>query len=85
MTALNVLHVGFSWDYTSVHVLTMTWIDGVKLTNKPAMEAAGLEVTDFVDVGIEATLTQLLGDAGCAILEYAALCKGPFAVGSIWF
>lgn len=53
-----------SWDYTSVHVLTMQWIDGVKLTNKPAMEAAGLEVTDFVDVGIEATLNQLLGDAG---------------------
>lgn len=44
----------------------MQWIDGVKLTNKPAMEAAGLEVTDFVDVGIEATLTQLLGDAGYA-------------------
>lgn len=42
----------------------MQWIDGVKLTNKPAMEAAGLEVTDFVDVGIEATLNQLLGDAG---------------------
>lgn len=46
----------------------MEWIDGVKLTNKPAMEAAGLEVTDFVDVGIEATLTQLLGDAGCAVI-----------------
>jgi predicted unusual protein kinase regulating ubiquinone biosynthesis (AarF/ABC1/UbiB family) len=32
----------------------------VKLTNKEAMDAAGREVTDFVDVGIECTLRQLL-------------------------
>ena len=38
----------------------MEWIDGVKLTNKPAMEAAGLSVVDFVDLGIECTLRQLL-------------------------
>jgi predicted unusual protein kinase regulating ubiquinone biosynthesis (AarF/ABC1/UbiB family) len=38
----------------------MEWIDGVKLTNKEAMEAAGLSVVDFVDVGIECTLRQLL-------------------------
>lgn len=38
----------------------MEWIDGVKLTNKVAMETAGLSVVDFVDVGIECTLRQLL-------------------------
>lgn len=39
---------------------------GVKLTNKEGMAAAGLDVVDFVDVGIECTLRQLLeaGDAG---------------------
>ncbi|GIL77467.1 hypothetical protein Vretimale_2971 [Volvox reticuliferus] len=48
------------WQYTSRRVLTMEWIEGVKLTNAPAMAAAGLDVVDFVDVGIECTLRQLL-------------------------
>ncbi len=38
----------------------MEWIDGVKLTDKAAMAAAGLDIVDFVDVGIECTLRQLL-------------------------
>jgi len=48
------------WQYTARRVLTMEWIDGVKLTDNAAMKAAGLEVVDFVDVGIECTLRQLL-------------------------
>lgn len=47
------------WNFTSRRVLTMEWIDGVKLTDKAAMNAAGLEVVDFVDVGIECTLRQV--------------------------
>ena len=38
----------------------MEWIEGVKLTNKEGMAAAGLSITDFVNVGIECTLRQLL-------------------------
>lgn len=38
----------------------MEWIDGVKLTDKPKMDAAGLDIIDFVDIGIECTLRQLL-------------------------
>ena len=38
----------------------MEWIDGVKLTDKPKMDAAGLSIIDFVDIGIECTLRQLL-------------------------
>ncbi len=38
----------------------MEWVDGVKLTDKAAMAAAGLDIIDFVDVGIECTLRQLL-------------------------
>ncbi|WIA09229.1 hypothetical protein OEZ85_008638 [Tetradesmus obliquus] len=48
------------WQATQRRVLTMEWIEGVKLTNKPAMDEAGLDIVDFVDVGIECTLRQLL-------------------------
>lgn len=48
------------WEATSRRVLTMEWIDGVKLTNKEAMAQAGLDVVDFVTVGVECTLRQLL-------------------------
>lgn len=68
-----------SWDYTSRLVLTMEWIDGVKLTNKPAMDAAGQNIVDFVDIGIECTLRQLLEHgyfhAGALFFPcYARLC-----------
>lgn len=48
------------WEATSRRVLTMEWIDGVKLTDKEAMAEAGLDVVDFVTVGVECTLRQLL-------------------------
>eukprot|EP00890_Picochlorum_soloecismus_P001229 jgi/Picsp_1/2106/NSC_05571-R1_uncharacterized aarf domain-containing protein kinase chloroplastic-like len=48
------------WEATSRRVLTMEWIEGVKLTNKEAMASAGLDVVDFVTVGVECTLRQLL-------------------------
>ena len=38
----------------------MEWIDGVKLTDQPAMAQYGLDIVDFVDVGIECSLRQLL-------------------------
>eukprot|EP00798_Chlamydomonas_sp_ICE-L_P023264 gene23264-30493_t len=47
------------WENTARRVLVMEWIEGVKLTNKPAMDA-GLSIVDFVNVGIECTLRQLL-------------------------
>lgn len=34
--------------------------DGVKLTDEQAMARAGLNVVDFVDIGVECTLRQLL-------------------------
>ncbi|KAL3145629.1 hypothetical protein ABBQ32_003173 [Trebouxia sp. C0010 RCD-2024] len=51
---------GIHWSATARRVLCMEWIDGVKLTDKPKMDAAGLNIIDFVDVGIECTLRQLL-------------------------
>ena len=48
------------WEGTARRVLTMEWIEGVKLTDGPRMAAAGLDVVDFVGVGVECTLRQLL-------------------------
>ncbi|KAL6784818.1 hypothetical protein ACKKBF_B03355 [Auxenochlorella protothecoides x Auxenochlorella symbiontica] len=48
------------WEATSRRVLTMEWIEGVKLTDKAAMARSGLSVVQFVDVGIECSLRQLL-------------------------
>ena len=53
----------------------MEWVDGVKLTDKGAMAAAGLNVVDFVDVGIECTLRQLL--------EHGYFHADPQCVGKI--
>jgi predicted unusual protein kinase regulating ubiquinone biosynthesis (AarF/ABC1/UbiB family) len=51
---------GIKWEACARRVLTMEWIEGVKLTDAPAMAAAGLDVVDFVTVGVECTLRQLL-------------------------
>lgn len=48
------------WEATTRRVLTMEWIEGVKLTNRKEMAAAGLDIVDFVTVGVECTLRQLL-------------------------
>lgn len=67
----NALHQVVCWSCKSAQyalymlqiwcrVLCMEWIDGVKLTDKPKMDAAGLDIIDFVDIGIECTLRQLL-------------------------
>ena len=48
------------WQFTSRRVLTMEWISGIKLTDKEAMADNGLDVVDFVTVGIECTMRQLL-------------------------
>ncbi|KAL4858875.1 Protein ACTIVITY OF BC1 COMPLEX KINASE 3 [Chlorella vulgaris] len=51
---------GIKWEATSRRVLTMEWIEGVKLTDEAAMARYGLDIVDFVTVGIECTLRQLL-------------------------
>ena len=42
----------------------MEWIDGVKLTDTKAMARHNLQIIDFVDVGIECSLRQLLAEDG---------------------
>lgn len=50
------------WDYTGRRVLTMEWIDGIKLTDIEAVEAQGIDATALVEVGVQCSLRQLLED-----------------------
>jgi len=47
-------------EATSRRVLTMEWIDGVKLTNLEAVRAMGIDPDDMVEVGVNCSLQQLL-------------------------
>ena len=45
---------------TARRVLTMEWIDGVKLTNLEAVRGLGIDPDDMVSVGVNCSLQQLL-------------------------
>lgn len=48
------------WKYTGRRVLTMEWIEGMKLTNVEAIQAKGIDATHLVEVGVQCSLRQLL-------------------------
>ncbi|KAJ3676497.1 hypothetical protein LUZ60_003909 [Juncus effusus] len=48
------------WEYTSGKVLTMEWIQGVKLNQQAAIESQGLNMLELVNIGIQCSLRQLL-------------------------
>ncbi|GLJ23201.1 hypothetical protein SUGI_0438320 [Cryptomeria japonica] len=48
------------WDYTSTKVLTMDWVDGVKLNEQEAIKKQGLDLLELVNTGIQCSLRQLL-------------------------
>ncbi|KAI3730247.1 hypothetical protein L1987_61416 [Smallanthus sonchifolius] len=56
----DVLVPDIFWDYTSGKVLTMDWVDGVKLNEQAIIEGQGLKVLDLVNTGIQCSLRQLL-------------------------
>lgn len=56
----DILVPDIFWDYTSTKVLTMEWVDGVKLNEQVAIEKQGLKVLDLVNTGIQCSLRQLL-------------------------
>ncbi|KAI5641855.1 hypothetical protein M9H77_00079 [Catharanthus roseus] len=56
----DVLVPDIFWDYTSGKVLTMEWVEGVKLNEQDAIERQGLKVLDLVNTGIQCSLRQLL-------------------------
>ncbi|KAL6563425.1 Protein ACTIVITY OF BC1 COMPLEX KINASE 3, chloroplastic [Orobanche gracilis] len=56
----DVLVPDIFWDYTSRKVLTMEWVEGVKLNEQDAVERQGLSLLDLVNTGIQCSLRQLL-------------------------
>jgi predicted unusual protein kinase regulating ubiquinone biosynthesis (AarF/ABC1/UbiB family) len=47
-------------EYSSRRVLTLEWIDGIKLTDIAGVRAAGLDINSLIRIGVEAGLRQLL-------------------------
>ncbi|BAC91065.1 ABC1 kinase family protein [Gloeobacter violaceus] len=48
------------WDYTCRQVLTMEWIDGLKLTRLEDIQRAGLNARKVIENGVQCSLRQLL-------------------------
>ncbi|KAH9304656.1 hypothetical protein KI387_009060, partial [Taxus chinensis] len=48
------------WDFTRKSVLTMEWIDGIKLTDSEGVKEANLNIRQLVDQGVYCSLRQLL-------------------------
>jgi predicted unusual protein kinase regulating ubiquinone biosynthesis (AarF/ABC1/UbiB family) len=48
------------WDYSKRRVLTLEWIDGIKISNYPAIEAAGLNRKQIADRTISSYFKQIL-------------------------
>ncbi len=48
------------WQYTSHCVLTLEWIDGIKLTDLDKIKAAGLNSDRLIKIGVTSGLRQLL-------------------------
>ena len=50
----------FYKEYSGSKVLTMEWIDGIRCTDPSGIVAAGIEVEEFIKVGVVSGLRQLL-------------------------
>jgi predicted unusual protein kinase regulating ubiquinone biosynthesis (AarF/ABC1/UbiB family) len=48
------------WEYTAKRVLTMEWIEGIKLNNVEKVSAAGFDSRHIIEVGVQCSLKQLL-------------------------
>ncbi len=48
------------WDYTTQRILTLEWIDGIKLTDVDKIKAASLDLDNLIRIGVTSGLRQLL-------------------------
>lgn len=48
------------WERSSARVLTLGWVDGVKLSDGAGLASRGLDVLPLVEAGIQCSLSQLL-------------------------
>ncbi len=47
-------------EHTSRRVLTMEWIDGIKLTNLEGVKGLGINPDEMIEIGVQCSLEQLL-------------------------
>ena len=47
-------------EFSTSKVLTMEWVDGVRLNDRESIEAMGLDGSKFVDILVQCSLRQLL-------------------------
>jgi len=50
------------WNYTTTKVLTMEYLPGIKIDDRPTLEACGIDVKKINQLGISCYLKQLLQD-----------------------
>ncbi|MBD2387978.1 ABC1 kinase family protein [Cylindrospermum sp. FACHB-282] len=48
------------WEYTNRRVLTMEWINGIKLTQTEEIRAQGINARYMIEIGVQCSLRQLL-------------------------
>ncbi|WP_353929215.1 AarF/ABC1/UbiB kinase family protein [Okeanomitos corallinicola TIOX110] len=48
------------WEYTNRRVLTMEWINGIKLTQSKEIKELGIDARYLIEVGVQCSLRQLL-------------------------
>lgn len=48
------------WEYTNRRVLTMEWINGIKLTQTEEIKQTGINARYLIEVGVQCSLRQLL-------------------------
>ena len=48
------------WERTQRQVMTMEWIDGIKLTELEKVAASGLDGRELIEIGVNCSLRQLL-------------------------
>ncbi|MBE9231162.1 AarF/ABC1/UbiB kinase family protein [Cuspidothrix issatschenkoi LEGE 03284] len=48
------------WEYTNRRVLTMEWINGIKLTQPEKIAALGINARYLIEIGVQCSLRQLL-------------------------
>ena len=50
------------WDYTTKHILTLEYLPGIKVDDRQALEAKGINLNEVIQLGVCSYLKQLLLD-----------------------
>jgi aarF domain-containing kinase len=61
------------WEFTTKGILTMEWIDGIKLTDRDALLSANLDIQQLVDQVLPSLQWHLFTRSHCPVLQH--LCS----------